>query len=454
MTKQVLWALALMITVCWPSLALAQSDGPLTIERAYALAANNSPQIEAQRQSVLAAQAQLSEAKHYWAPKFSLKSYFGPMPKVSDPTASENDIWSNFTRAWGFTTRNSLEMWMPLFTSTKIHHTTKLANIGLEVETLRAENERFNVAYDVARAYYGLQFAIAAGDVIVEAEDYIQRVEKEYIKLLEAENPSVKRTDQYRIDIAKSKLYSLKNQVNGARIYAEQALAVHTRLELPIAIETMDFDDKQPSLKSYDSLLAFAQMHRADLKLVQSAEAAAHLMAKIEWLNWWPDLLLVGEATYKYSNAVPKYASNDFYVKDGYNGYGFGLAFMLRWELDPARQVFKVKGTDAKANQTLAQMSLARSGIELELSQVYQETLNAHKGIEIAYNARRSAKRLLTQELLNYEAGDGDVDELISALVTFIEQRTLYLQALHDFRVASVKLQKSLGAQEIGAVFE
>ena len=425
------------------STAFAQDT--ISLEQACELARQNSPQILAQKYAVDAAQAQAYEAEYYWTPKFSLKSQFGPMPKTKDVTASENDVWDNFWDSWGFTTKNSLEFWIPLFTSTKVYHTNKLAHIGLKVEQLREENEIINIEYDVSRAYIGLQLANAAVDVIKEAESYVERIEREYQKLMENESTSVSETDQYRIDIAKANMYRLKNDIVAKHDYAERALSVHTRLEMPIAVEEMDFDNVTEKLKSQDDIMQLAHEHRGDLKLLESADAAADLQAKIEWLNWWPDLVLAGEVYYKFSNAVPKYTSDNFYIKDGYNGHGFGLGFVLKWELDPVRQVFKVQQADAKAARTKAQHELAIAGIDLEVSEQYQKTLNNLKNIDITYKSRRAAKRFLTQELMNYEAGDGNVNQMISALQTFIEQRSMYLYALHDYRVSLVKLQKTVG---------
>ena len=84
-------------------------------------------------------------------------------------------------------------------------------------------------------------------------------------------------------------------------------------------------------------------------------------------------------------------------------------------------------------------------GIDLEVAEQYQKTLNDLKNIDITYKSRRSAKRFLTQELMDYEAGVGNVNQMISALQTFIEQRSMYLYALHDYRVSLVKLQKTVG---------
>lgn len=428
------------------SLACAQEV--LTLDKAYELARENSPQIMAQKYAIEAAEAQASEAKYYWTPKFEFKSEFGPMPKSKDITESENDIWDHFLDSWGFTTRNYLDFWFPVFTSTKVYHTNQLAKIGLEVEQLRAQNEILNVEYDVARAYIGLQFANAARDVIKEAESYVDRIESEYQKLLENGSTAVKETDQYKIDIARAKLLRLKNEVEAKRDYAERALSVHTRLSLPIQIEEMNFDNVSDKLQSCDQMLEIAKNHRGDLMLLESAERAAALEAKIQWLDWWPDFVIAGEVYYKYSNAVPKYDADNFYIKDGYNGHGFGIGFMIRWNLDPVRQVFKVRQADAKAERMRAQRQLAISGIELEVAEQCGKTLNDLNNISIIYKSRRSAKRFLTNELLNYEAGEGNVSDMINALTTFIEQRSMYLQALHDYHVSLVKLQKVTGIED------
>lgn len=429
--------------------SLAYAQEVVTLERALELARENSPQIHAQDYAIEAAEAQLSEAKYYWTPKFEFKSTFGPMPKEKDITASEDDIWDNFFDSWGFTTRNYLDFWFPIFTSTKVYHTHELAKIGLDVEKLRKENEILNVEYDVSRAYIGLQLANAAQDVIKEAEGYVERIQNEYNKLMENGSDAVKETDQYRIDIAYSNLLRLKNEIAAKRDYAEHALSVHTKLPLPIAVSEMNFDKEEVFLKPYEDVLAIAHENRGDLKLLAQGEAAADLQAKLEWLNWWPDFVIAGEVYYKFSNAVPKLETENFFLKDSYNGKGFALGFMIKWNLDPVRQVFKVRQADAKAERMRAQRELAIAGIDLEVSEQYQKTANLLANIEITHKSRRSAKRFLTNELMNYEAGDGDVNDMISALTTYIEQRSMYLQALHDYRVGLVKLQKTVGSADL-----
>ncbi|MCL2326829.1 MAG: TolC family protein [Proteobacteria bacterium] len=451
--QRIAWGI-LVATGLSSGLAQAQAQEAISLEEAYTLALKNSPQIKAQHYGTEFAQAQVSEAKYYWAPKFSLKSQFGPMPKVLDETQTENDIWSNFFDAWGFTTRNSLEMWMPLFTSMKVYHTHELAKIGLEVENLREQNEVLNVQFDVARAYYGLQLAVAAQDVIKEAGDYIARIEREYEKLMANNDPSVKVTDRYRIDIAKSNLYRVMAQIESSGQYAEQALGVHTQLPLPIVVQEMDFSADSVVLRDLPSVMEMARRYRGDLALLARAEEAADLQAKIQWLQWWPDLVLAAEVYYRFSNAVPKLTIDNFFIKDSYNGYGFGIGLMLRWNLDPVQQVFRVRQADAKAEQTRQRRLLATAGIELEVTKQYHETVQALKNVEITKVSRRSAKRFLTHELLQYEAGDGNVNDLISALTTFIEQRSIYLTVLHDFRVSLVRLQKAVGVPDVDMLIE
>lgn len=446
--KCILFSLILFLIPAW---VLAQDV--LSLDRACELAREHSPQIAAQRYAVESAEAQLSEAKYYWTPKFELKSAFGPMPKVTDITDSESDIWDNFLDSWGFTTKNTLSFWIPLFTSTKVYHTHELAKIGLRVEELRAQNEVLNVEYDVSRAYIGLQLAIAAGDVIREAEEYVERIQNEYTAMMEKGNDAVKETDQYRIDIARANLLRLKNEISSKRDYAERALSVHTGLSLPIAVEEMNFDRERVVLKKSEEIQELAHQFRGDLKLLDEAQNAADLKAKIEWLNWWPDLVLAGEYSYKFSNAVPKFEKTNFYIKDGYNGNSFGIGFVLKWNLDPVRQVFKVRQADAQADRVHAQRDLAIAGIALEVSEQYQKTANCLANIEITYNSRRAAKRFLTHALLEYEVGEGKVDEMISALQTYIEQRSMYLQSLHDYRVALVKLQKVVGVSSSEALW-
>ena len=452
--------LFLLFLFAFPALAWAQDV--ITLEEACDLARQHSPQVEAQRHSVEAAEAQLTQATYYWTPKLSFRSEFGPMPKVTDLKSTVDDVWDYIANSWGFTMRNYLDFWIPLFTSTKVYNTRELAKIGLKVEELRVENEILNVEYDVSRAYIGLQLAIAAGDVLQEAEDYVQRIQDGYDKLREEaeENEdgesSVKETDQYRIDIARTHLGRLRNDVAAKRNYAEHALAIHTGLSLPIRVEEMNFDRDPVVLKKAEEIQELAHQYRGDLKLLEQSVAAADLRAHIEWLNWWPDLVLGGQVYYKYSNAVPKLdpAVENFYYSDGNNAHGFTMGFILTWNVDPVRQAFRVREMNAQAERTRTQRDLAIAGIDLEVLSEYQTTANCLANIELTYQSRRAAKRILTQEMLNYEAGTGDVDAMIAALRAYIEQRSMYLQALHDFRVALVKLQKVTGVMRTSDLLE
>ena len=63
-----------LMMLCMSSAAFAEDV--LTLEKAYALARANSPQIIAQQYAVEAAEAQASEAKYYWTPKFEFKSIY------------------------------------------------------------------------------------------------------------------------------------------------------------------------------------------------------------------------------------------------------------------------------------------------------------------------------------------------------------------------------------------
>ncbi|MFA5623782.1 MAG: TolC family protein [Bradymonadales bacterium] len=429
-------------------LPCTNSAAPLTLEEAYALAQSNSPQIKAQDYSVQAAQAQLSEARYYWAPKFKLNSMFGPMPKEKDIDSSIDDIWSNITGEWGFTTRNYLEFWMPLFTSLKVYNTRQLAEIGLDVEKIRVQGERLKVDYDVARAFYGLQLANAGEDVIKEALQLVDRLQNEYDKLMQAGSSSVKETDQYRIELAKAKLEQIKNEIYASKVYAMQALGVHTGLPQPIEVSEMDFQLEELKLIEQEEAVALARQHRTELKLLHKAELAALKQAKIQWLQWFPDLVLAGEVYYKYSNAVPKLSEKNFFLNDNYNGAGFFAGFVLRWELDPVSQVFKVRRADALAQRAISQRQLAIAGIELEVVKQYQDTAAALQKVEIVKNARRAAKRFMSQEFVDYDAGQGKANDVVAAITAYIELRSAYLHALHDFRLALLKLKLTCGAAQ------
>lgn len=429
----------------------AAPDKPrhVDLDEAISLGLTRSPQIDAAELSTQKAALVVDEAFWAWTPKLELNLTIAPFPEVKDDTTTDADVLKEAPGV-GIYTKNSLEFVMPIFTSFKYTTANELAAIGLDVEKLREEEARLQVTWDVTRAYYGLQLANALADVLSEAESLMGRVEKGWRELYDAGSDKVSRTDQYEIDIARASLEALAAEAREKRQLAREALRVHTRLQGAYTVDTMRFTIDEVELRPLDEIQALARTRRLDLRQLEKGLEAADLNAQLQWLQWWPDFYIAGGINLNYNNAVPE--STRFYDDDPYNTFGVGILAGMRWKLDPANRAFKVDQAEVEAEKIRAQRELAYSGAMLQVEEAYLGAQTRQARVQAAQRARRSAKRLMTQELLDYESGGGDVDDAIRAVQKYFDARTAFLVSLHDYRVALAKLRLQTGAESVDAL--
>ncbi|MDX9720157.1 MAG: TolC family protein [Myxococcota bacterium] len=441
---------ALGLCVLLPHFAVAQeAEEPrrLSLSDAISMGLTRSPQIEAAEFASQKAALVVDEASWAWTPKLELSSTWAPMPKVELDSTDEKAFED--LGEWGFFTKNSVELGLPVFTFFKLSTVEELAEIGLDVELLKEREARLKVSYDVARAFYGLQLANAGLVVSKEATGLLERISREYEKLWSQGDPSVKKTDRYRIEMAASSLTLLHNELEMGRQLAEQGLRLHLELEGEFELPKMRFRPDEAVLLSLDAVLELARSKRLDLQMLDKAVQASELNAKLESLKWWPDIVFGARLNQAYSNAVPEVPEETIYAYDPYNSFGFGVALTLQWKLDPVNRYFKVAEADTELLKLQQQQQLARSAAALEVEKLYLESLNAQQQVDLVQSSRRSAKRFMTQELVDYEVGGGKVDDVISGVRGYIEQRSLYLQSLYDFRLSLVRLQLATGAESV-----
>ena len=434
-------------------LAAAEEGEPRYVDLpdAISLALVRSPQIDAAQLASQKAALKVDQAGWGWTPKFELSSVIAPQPKA-DASDTDLELYDNLT-SWGVYTKNELSMVIPIFTSFKLSTAEELAEIGLDVEQLREEEARLQVTYDVMRAFYGIQLANALKVVSNESNDLVAQVDREYQKLADKNDGSVKKTDKYRIEMASSDVAIGAAEVDKMTALAIDGLRVHTGLEGAFTVPKMRFKPDELVLKSWEEVRDLAREKRLDLRQLAKALEASRTYADLKWLNWWPDFYVAAQVSLSYSSAAPDIPEAlqkmSYYIYDPYNSFGAGALLGMKWKLDPVNQTLTVEEAQTDADRVAAQQKLAKAAAELEVEQHYLNAITAQKQVELTKKSRRSAKRLMMQELVDYQVGGQGVKDAISGVKGYTEQRVAYLMSLFNFRVALARLQLSCGAESI-----
>jgi outer membrane protein TolC len=426
----------------------------ITLPEAIALGLERSFRVEAADASINKAKAVQGEADWAWTPKLEFDSYFVPMPKLQADDA-DFDVFDRFG-SWGVYTKNDFRLNMPLFTFFKISTAQDLAAVGVSAEEVRKIQEQLLVIVEVARAYYGLQLANASFVVLDDAQEMLDKANATLGRLLDEGKANVSKSDRYQIEIAEADFNVRRLQAQQGQRYATDALRVHTRIEGPLSIPKMRFIPDEVVFKPLEDVIDYALAHRVDLQLVDRGLNAQRLKLKMEKLQWTPDLFFSASLNYAYSNAVAPIPDglSELYIYDPYNSFGFGFIFGLRWRNDPVQRTYKIEQESFELTRVEALRELARRGATLDVQQAYFNVANAQNSVQVIRKSRRAATRRMTQLYSDYESGSGNVDLLSRSVVTYFEQRTSFLKALHDFRIAAVQLQLATGATDLDALID
>lgn len=118
----------------------------------------------------------------------------------------------------------------------------------------------------------------------------------------------------------------------------------------------------------------------------------------------------------------------------------------LQWNLfngfgDRAR----IQAATQGLRRAQAEQERAGSGIRLEVRRAYADLRAAEQRIEVAKAAVAEAEESLRITQNRYQAGMGNVTDLLRTETAALESRTRYLAAVHDQRVAAVALELAAG---------
>lgn len=420
----------------------------VTLPEAISLGLTRSPQLEAARLASQKAAVRIDEAAYGWSPKIKVRSTLVPMPRLEEDD-TDFAVFSAFD-SFGIFTRNELSVVIPVFTFFKLTTAEELASIGLDVAQLEEEQVRLQITYDVVRAYYALQLAKALDTVADDSESFIGRADSALDRLLKEGAEGVDKKDKNRLDVAKAELEIRAIEVKQGEMLAREAMRVHTNLGA-FRIPKMNFRPDEVELQSLEAVQSLARRNRVDLKMLSKGLEAQRLNLELETLKWFPDFAVAAQVNYSFSDAVEEVPEDEdsIYVNDPFNAFGIGALLVLEWNIDPVQRSFRVEREDIELSRLEKLRDLAWRGADLEVQKAYFETVLALETVGITRKARRSAKRLNTQDLADYELGGGDIDDVVRSLQGYFTKRVEYLQALFEFRVSIARLQLLTGATSI-----
>jgi outer membrane protein TolC len=415
-----------------------------------------------------AMEAQVSEAWRNWLPSGDLLSFVAPVPRLQcrgnsrdpwDPStpkdvregncistdANFRDNPNIITQIEGAWTRTELRVVQPLWDFGKISAGVAAAKAGVSALREKQAGVASDVEMNVRKAYWGLKLARELLDALDEGTGYIGQAQTKLDKQLEEGSGNVTVTDKLRLRTVRAEVDARTLETKRMAAFALLGLKTLLGAEAPADLD-VDAEAFEP-LELEEHPAAYyeeqARFNRPEVRALDFAVKAKHALADLERRREYPDLVLLGTASFAYAPTIdtPKNA----FAQNPFNSLGAGVAAALRMPLDLGPKLARANRLRLEAEESDLRRQEALGGIALEVRKAYGELTEARARVEAVRKGERAGKAWVTAVAQNFAIGLAEARDFSDALMAFFTMRARYLQSVFDLNVAAAALGRATG---------
>ena len=451
---------------------------PYTLPELIALARKVNPGLAANAQATARVEAQLSEANRSWMPTGEFISLLAPVPDVrcqplpitpdgmslvnpitrqpADPEqyCIHTNISEANTRFSGFSgvfTRTELKLVQPLYTFGKISAGRAAARQGVEASKSREVGLAAEVELNVKKAYYGWKAAREALETLNEGNERLDEAQKHIDSELAKGTGNVTQTDKLRMRTVRAeldiRLLEAQKAVDEARAGLRALIGPEAPAEMEVDDEPLEpVDVPQRPLVHYEEQ---ARLNRPEVRALDNLVGSKQALADLERRKQYPDLVLIGSASYAYSNSIDN--PRNAFLNDPFNTGSPSVsgALALRLPIDIGVRNARAAQIRADAEESVQRRREALGGIGYEVQRAYAGLNEATRRLAAVRSGERAAKAWVTAVSANFATGLAETRDFADALVQSFQFRIRALQTIFDLNVAAATLERATGAQVV-----
>jgi outer membrane protein len=428
--------LSLLALVCVPALAAAEPQ-KLTLQQVIdkALAGPKARMAEGDRD---AAAARIGEANAARLPRIRATAFGTISPEIEcvNPECTDTDPDDFAFRFSGLFGSAQLEVTQPLYTFGKITHARRAARAGLEAQQALANEAAGDLAVDAARAYWGIKSARELGYML---DDGIDEITKALAKIDErnADAPDVSIQDRQRVAVL---LAEARVQRADATMGETQALA---GLRALVGSPDADVDDSELAAVTREVPAIANGTRRPQTAAARAGATAADELAAMARSYYWPDFAVVGSAVIARAQGVDDPPSA--FANDPFNRSGVGAVLALQWNFEPWTVKARVARAEAEAAKARAQSELATIGASYDAQTALAEATASFAKVSASADGEKAARTWLASVLQADAIGTAEAKDLADAYIAWFQMRARWVQAVMQWNVAVVRLDRAAG---------
>ncbi len=423
-----------------PSLLAVAGAAPpkLTLEQviAKALASPRAQMAEGDR---AAAEARVDEADAARLPRVKATAFGTISPEIRcvDAACTMTEPKNFALRFSGLFGSAQIDVTQPIYTFGKIAHARGAARAGLDAQRALADEAAGDLAVDAAKAYWGVKTARELGGMLDDGIDEIGKALRGLQDAGDQGKGGISIQDRQRVAVL---LAEAKVQRAEARQAETQALA---GLRALTGVANAELDDAELAAVEREVPAQAASDRRPQAVAAKTGARAADELASMAASQYFPDLAVVASGVIARAQGTDDPPSA--FANDPYNRSGAGVVLALQWTIEPWNVATRVARARAEARKARAQSELAALGARYDADTALGEAASARDKVAAAREGEKAARAWLASVLQAEAIGTAESKDLADAYIAWFQMRARWAQAVFQWNVAVVRLDRAAG---------
>ena len=432
--KKTILSTIFLVTLIFPNIAIPQQTEvrTLNLRKCIKIALKNNPQILASQIGVAKLKKKIPEARAGLYPSLSLNADAGRLS--AQPGFNAGKI--------GDTYNTGLSMRYNILQGGKTIASVHAARYNYEAGKAGYKGSRQDLILSVTEAYY--QF-LQAEQFTRVAEKSLQRAKSH----LDFANARFKTGLASRSDILKAKteqsnakldLIHARNAVFMARGRLNNALGrkVSSAIKIVDDLSLVAANETQGNQSKFQTLVKEAYKKRPELKKIKDQLQAQRSFIRLAKADYFPSVSL--DANYNFSSADVSQLYQSNYI-------GLSVSLPLFNGFSRPAQVSQEKLELRVLEQQAASL---RQQISLEVWNAFLAVKEVKERIVNTQVFLKDAQENLDISEGEYKEGVGSMLDILDAETTFVSAEQRYIEALADYKIAQIVLQRAVSGKYFG----
>ena len=411
-----------------------------TLEESLELGLKNSKDLKISTSRLISSDAKITEVGSQMLPGLSLSASYTRLSEIP-PFEIVTPLTPNPIRLYDIILDNynfKLSIQQPLFTGFRLTSLKSAADYNYRAAEVEYGEEANKAAFEIHNAFWNYYKAEQIKTLIEENLEQIALHLKDTKDFLR--NELVTRNDLLKLEVQYSNTELMKidaeNNLELSRAAFNKAIGIE--LNSPSTIYAKEIN-LSPQEYDFEVIVAEAKENRNELKSLEYKIQAGEENINAARAGWFPSVSLFGNFYYSRPNQrilPPEDKFNDTW----------DVGVNLNWDLwnwgYTSSQTIQAEEGKFQAEVSLSKL---KDGVEIE---VYQSYLNYKKSLDKINVIRKSVEQAeenyrITKEKYNSQLATSS--DLIDAEVSLLQAKTNSTNALVDYELSRLTLEKAIG---------